>query len=157
MSLSRTFAATNSCTITRLVEVQRWPAVPTAPKKIDWTAISRSALGVTMSALLPPSSRIVRAGSRHQWNPRIIRQFLADRFTIAHQQSENRRISAGLATNALGNFRDRNRCERRFFRRFPNGGVTAHCSESRVPRPNCYRKVERGNHCDYAERVPLFH
>src|SRR5678816_3552620 len=46
--------------ITRLVEVQRCPAVPTAPKKIDCTAISRSALGVTISALLPPSSRIVR-------------------------------------------------------------------------------------------------
>src|ERR1700746_835087 len=46
--------------ITRRVEVQRWPAVPTAPKKIDCTAMSRSALGVTISALLPPSSRIVR-------------------------------------------------------------------------------------------------
>ena len=31
--------------MTRRVEVQRWPAVPTAPKKIDCAAISRSALG----------------------------------------------------------------------------------------------------------------
>src|ERR1044071_7824292 len=45
--------------ITRRVEVQRCPAVPTAPKKIDCVAISRSALGATISALLPPSSMIV--------------------------------------------------------------------------------------------------
>src|SRR5436190_9695733 len=46
--------------ITRRVDVQRCPAVPTAPKKIDCTAMSRSALGVTINALLPPSSRMVR-------------------------------------------------------------------------------------------------
>src|SRR6266446_5545214 len=34
-------------------------AVPTAPKKIDCVAISRSAVGQTISALLPPSSMIV--------------------------------------------------------------------------------------------------
>src|SRR6266446_4220183 len=45
--------------MTRRVEVQRWPAVPTAPKKIDCVAISRSAVGQTMSALFPPSSMIV--------------------------------------------------------------------------------------------------
>src|SRR5207237_6224974 len=41
------------------LEVQRWPAVPTAPKKIDCVAISRSAVGQTISALLPPNSMIV--------------------------------------------------------------------------------------------------
>ena len=45
--------------ITRRVDVQRCPAVPTAPKKIDCVAIARSALGATISALLPPSSMIV--------------------------------------------------------------------------------------------------
>src|SRR5439155_764187 len=45
--------------ITRRVDVQRCPAVPTAPKKIDCVAISISALGATTSALLPPSSMMV--------------------------------------------------------------------------------------------------
>ncbi len=38
--------------------MQRCPAVPTAPKTIARTAISRSAEGATIIALLPPSSRI---------------------------------------------------------------------------------------------------
>src|SRR4030095_1906186 len=59
-SLCRTLDATDSCTITRRVEVQRWPAVPTAPKKTDCVAMSMSALGATINALLPPISMIVR-------------------------------------------------------------------------------------------------
>src|SRR5205823_13923535 len=59
-SLRRTLDATDSCTITRRVDVQRWPAVPTAPKKIDCVAISMFALGATISGLLPPSSMIDR-------------------------------------------------------------------------------------------------
>ena len=35
------------------------PQVPTEPKTIPGIAISRSALGVTMMALFPPSSRMV--------------------------------------------------------------------------------------------------
>ncbi|MNL40305.1 hypothetical protein D3C87_1626470 [compost metagenome] len=41
------------------VEVQRCPAVPTAPKTAPITDISRSALSEMMIALLPPNSRIV--------------------------------------------------------------------------------------------------
>ena len=44
----------------RRVEVQRWPAVPTAPNRIARTARSRFASSATMMALLPPSSRMVR-------------------------------------------------------------------------------------------------
>ena len=39
------------------VEVQRWPAVPTAPKTAPITVIFMSASGVTIMALFPPSSR----------------------------------------------------------------------------------------------------
>ena len=49
-------SATDSCTISRRSEVQRWPQVPTAANRIARTARSRSALGVTIIALLPPSS-----------------------------------------------------------------------------------------------------
>ena len=41
--------------------VQRWPQVPTAAKTMARTAMSRSAEGATIIALLPPSSRIGRA------------------------------------------------------------------------------------------------
>lgn len=41
-------------------EVQRWPHVPTAEKTLPWKASSRSASGKMMTALLPPSSKIVR-------------------------------------------------------------------------------------------------
>ncbi len=39
--------------------MQRCPAVPTAPKTIEGMAISRSAESETITALLPPSSRMV--------------------------------------------------------------------------------------------------
>ena len=44
--------------ISRLVVVQRWPAVPTAPNTMATMAISRLASGVRMMALFPPSSRM---------------------------------------------------------------------------------------------------
>ena len=47
--------------ITRRVEVQRCPDVPTAPKTMLETARFKSEFSVTMIALLPPSSNIVRA------------------------------------------------------------------------------------------------
>ena len=47
-------------TISRRVLVQRWPAVPTAPNTTAGMARARSACAVTTTALLPPSSRIVR-------------------------------------------------------------------------------------------------
>ena len=43
--------------------VQRWPAVPIAAKAMARKARSRSAEGVTIAALLPPSSRIERGRS----------------------------------------------------------------------------------------------
>ena len=39
------------------VEVQRWPAVPTAPNTAPITVILRSESGVTIIALFPPSSK----------------------------------------------------------------------------------------------------
>ena len=49
----------DSWTISRLVDVQRWPQVPTAPKILARIAISKSALGVIIIALLPPNSNMV--------------------------------------------------------------------------------------------------
>ena len=47
------------CAITRRVDVQRCPAVPTAPNAIPGIARSRSAVSSIIMALLPPNSNIV--------------------------------------------------------------------------------------------------
>ena len=49
--------ARESCTITVPRQVQRWPPVPKPENSAPSTARSRSALGVTTSGFLPPSSR----------------------------------------------------------------------------------------------------
>ena len=55
-SRSTSWSAIELCAITRRSVVQRWPAVPAAENTMPRTARSRSALGATMAALLPPSS-----------------------------------------------------------------------------------------------------
>ena len=59
-SRSSSGSATSSWTISRRRLVQRCPAVPTAAKSTPRTTRSRSALGATTAALLPPSSRSER-------------------------------------------------------------------------------------------------
>ena len=59
-SRSTRASATSSCTISRRIVVQRWPAVPAAAKTIPRAARSRSADGATTAALLPPSSSRLR-------------------------------------------------------------------------------------------------
>ncbi len=51
---------TDSWAISRRRVVQRCPAVPTALNRMARTAMSRSALGARIMALLPPSSRMLR-------------------------------------------------------------------------------------------------
>ena len=45
--------------------------------------------------------------------------------------------------------------ERRLRRRLPHDGIAAHRGEHRVPRPHRDGKVERSDHADDAERMPL--
>ena len=56
-------------TMRRLKEVQRCPAVPTAENRIARTAMSRSAEGATIMALLPPSSRMARPNRAATFGP----------------------------------------------------------------------------------------
>mmetsp|Transcript_10048 Transcript_10048/g.13659 ORF Transcript_10048/g.13659 Transcript_10048/m.13659 type:complete len:426 (+) Transcript_10048:115-1392(+) len=60
VSFATTVSYTSSWMMRRRREVQRWPAVPTAPNTEARTAMSRSASGMITVALLPPSSRMVR-------------------------------------------------------------------------------------------------
>ena len=55
--------------MSRRSEVHRCPAVPTAEKRIARTAMSRSADGATIIALLPPSSRMARPNRAATFGP----------------------------------------------------------------------------------------
>ncbi len=100
------------CTMMRRVEVQRWPAVPTAPKTMPRTARSRSASSATMMALLPPSSRMVRprrpatvcghvtadlhrAGEADQRQALVVEHALAHRPVVADDQVEDAAAARG--------------------------------------------------------------
>ena len=87
----------------------------------------------------------------------IGRQFLTNRFAVAHEQGENRRIGSGFATDALGNLCHRNRGQRRFLGSLPNGGITADSGQRRVPRPDRDWKIESADHGNDTERMPLLH
>src|SRR5205814_10716566 len=108
-----------------------------------------------MDCLRNVQAHLHGASRRDQWNATISRQFLSDRFAVAHEQSKNRRIGASLATNALGNFRHRNCSKWRFFRSFPNCRVAADGGEGCVPRPDRDRKIESADDRDNAEGMPL--
>src|SRR5437667_2045499 len=98
-----------------------------------------------------------RASSGNQWNSRVVGKFLTDRFAVTNQQTEDCRIGTRFATNAFGNLCDRNRSQRSFFRRFPNGRVATNCSEGGIPGPDRHRKIKRGDYGDESERMPLLH
>ena len=101
--------------------VQRWPAVPTAPKSIARTASSGRRDGVTMIALLPPSSSSVRPSrlrhdsptrgpcassrSRRRAGAPIGDQRLADVAPSPITQREHRRVdAASRGTRARASF-----------------------------------------------------
>src|SRR5438132_1590364 len=92
-----------------------------------------------------------------QRNPRVISQFLADRFPVADQQRKDGWIGARLLANTFGNFCNRNRSQRSFFGRLPNCCVATNRGEGGVPRPDRDRKIKRCNDGDEPERMPLLH
>ena len=47
--------------------------------------------------------------------------------------------------------------ERRLLRRLPDDRVAADQREHRVPRPDRDGEIERGDHADRAQRMPLLH
>ena len=157
----------------RRVLVQRWPAVPTAPNRIARSARSRRASSVTMIALLPPSSRIVRpnrpattsatrrptavepvneiSGSRGS-----VQHLLADDAAGADDEVEDAR-HAVIGHHAIGDVLHGDRGERRRLGRLPDDGIAADRGDRGVPRPDGDGKIERRDHADRAERMPLLH
>src|SRR5208283_4159401 len=152
----------------RRVVVQRWPAVPTAPNRMARMAKSRSAVGATMMALLPPSSRRLRPRRRltisPTWRPILVEpvagvvdEALANGRAVADDEAEDGGVNVVGAADALGYLDGGNRAERCLAGRLPDGGVAADSGDGAVPGPHGNGEVEGGDDADDAERVPLFH
>src|SRR5580693_5201024 len=124
--------------MTRRSEVQRCPAVPTAENTIARTAMSRSAEGATIIALLPPSSRIGRPKRDATFGPTI------------------GRVRAEALQRAFEDFHRRQRGERRLLGRLPDHGIAADQRQRRVPRPDCDREIEGGDDRAWPKRMPGF-
>src|SRR5215210_3136511 len=80
------------------------------------------------------------------------------RFSYLGPANENTRYarrSQLVSYNLLDNILTSNRAQRRLFRRFPHDRVATYQTNHRVPRPDCDRKVKRGDYADWPERVPV--
>ncbi len=138
------------------------------------TASSGSALGRTISALLPPSSSRLRpsrpataTATARPMRTEPVAEISGSAGDAARRAPTSpppisRRGDAGrglrevrqhLADEALAG----GGAQRRLLRGLPHDGVAADQAEHRVPRPHRHREVERGDDADRAERVPLLH
>ena len=166
-----TWSCSDSCTISRRTDVHRWPAVPTAAKAVARTASSRSALGVMMMALLPPSSRIVRPSRRPTTSAtrRPMRQLpvaetrgsrpsatMVSPISAASPRHRLKTPSHPLArATSSDDFLHRNRAQRCQRRWLPDHRIAADRRDHGVPRPDCHREVEGRDDSDRPQRVPL--
>ena len=128
--------------------MQRWPAVPTAPKVIARTEPARDGLG----DLLSDGNR---AGERDEGQPLVLGHAATQRGAAAHEAPHAVRVVRGH--RAVAEVLHRDRAERGPLRRLPEDRVTADGGDGRVPRPHRDREVEGGDDADRAERVPLLH
>ncbi len=153
--------------------VQRWPAVPAAEKTMPRTARSRSADGVTMAALLPPSSSSTRPNRSATRGPTCLpirTDPVADTSatrgssTSSSPTSRPPRISrltrgrcADIGAGPLDQRLAGDRGQRGELGGLPHHGVAAHQRDRGVPRPHRDREVEGGDDADHTQRVPGFH
>ena len=160
-------------TMIRRVDVQRWPAVPTAPKTMARVARSSLASFVTTIALLPPSSRIVRpnrdattSATRRPTAVEPVNDTSGSRgsasMPLAHdparpdEQREDPR-HAVVGHHPVGDVLHGDGGERRRLGGLPDDGIAADRGDRRVPRPHGHREIERRDHAHGPERMPLLH
>ena len=135
-------------------------------------AISRSADGATIIALLPPSSRMHLPNRAATFGPtaRPIRVEPVAETIVTSRCATMRVADVGRADEHLrqahavrrrSGRRARSKIfwvasarQRRLFGRFPDHGIAADDRERGVPAPRRHRKVERGDDAAHAGRVP---
>ena len=153
--------------------MQRCPAVPIAAKATARRVRSRSAEGVTIEALLPPSSRIARAKRRASRSPTmrpmrvepvaettgtlgIVDQSLADLAPADQTASRDRPApSPNFAAARRNSAWVASARQRRLLRWLPDDAVAADEREGGVPRPDGDGEIERGDDADDADRAPV--
>ena len=161
------------CAITRRIVVHRCPAVPAAEKTMPRVVRSRSALGLTIAALLPPSSSSDRPNRSATRGP-TARPIRVEPVALSS-------ATPGWSTRAWPTsappIRTCDRCgrgadlgdgpgedgvagqrrQRGQLGRLPHHRVAAHQGDGGVPRPDGGREVERADHAHDAQRVPGLH
>ena len=160
--------------ISRRVEVQRWPAVPTAPKKALARAPVRSALSLMMMALLPPSSRMARPRRAPttppmRWPMRVEPVALIRgtwwSLTSFSPMVEPRPMVTQLMPSgsplalktSFTMFWQAIAHSGRLARGLPQAAVAADPGQGRVPGPHRDREVEGADDADHAQGMPLLH
>ena len=170
---SSSSSRTDVWTISRRRLVHRWPAVPTAEKAMPRVARSRSAVGATIAALLPPSSRISRPnrdgddrgdgaahagrpGGRHDRHALVggergadVGPALDDLVEVGRRADVGGRPGQERVAGQRG--------ERRLVGRLPDHRVAGDEGEGGVPRPHGDGEVERRDDGARAHRVPRLH
>ncbi len=87
----------------------------------------------------------------------MIDQNFADRAAADQQRRQAFRHTAEFRSSPLEQ-RLHGECrQRRFLRRLPHDGVAANQRQCRVPRPHGNREVERRDHADDTQRMPVLH
>ena len=164
-------AARERWTSTRRVVVQRWPAVPTAPKTIAGTARFRfgalidddrvvaaeleQALAETLGdAHADLAADVRRARERHERDAPIIDESARELGAGVDENLEDRGQGVPLE-HAVADVLHGERTQRGLRRGFPHRRVAADGGEERVPGPHRHRKIEGRDHADDAERMPL--
>ena len=96
------------------------------------------------------------AGERDERDARIARRARASRRCRRWRAGRSAAARARVITR-LARCWTATAVKRRFRRRLPHRRVAAYGSEHRVPRPHGDGKIERGDHANHAQRMPLLH
>ncbi len=99
-----------------------------------------------------------RAGGRDQRYARVVAQQLASIRGAEHDLRQVRGyVDVTVARRLIQQRLRGKRAQRCLLRGLPHQRVAAHQRECRVPRPHRDREVERADHADHTQRMPLLH
>jgi len=100
-------------------------------------------------------AHLAAAGRRDERQARVVEQGVTDRRATADDHAEQGRIGARLGAGLLSDPGAGDRGERSLRGRLPKHRVAADVRDRGVPTPHRHREVERGDHTDDSERMPL--
>ena len=102
-----------------------------------------------------PIPHLTASSGGHQRDLPVVEEPVAHRGPLPHRQREDRRIHVVLQTDLLGDPGHRDGGERRLAGGLPNRAVSAYRRQGGIPAPHRHREVERRDHSNDAQRMPL--